>query len=172
MGKKKKGINPRKRINKKTKYYLIAFIVILIIIISVVVNGNRNKSHKESPNNENEGITLYDTNLGEYVKETEDGIKINTSEMLTTDKILDEYTITNIQLTAQSGITSLIATVENNSNETTKFTTITATFVDEEGKELYKAKGVIRSLGVGESAKLNISLSGNYVTAYNVKFSK
>lgn len=167
---KKEKRSKKRKLNKKAYYFLIAIVIIVIIIISVIVNGNKRKDITEE--NENNSITLYDTNLSEYVKETEDGIKINTSTMLTTDKILDEFTIKDIQLTFQAGITSLSATVTNNSDLTTSFSTIKVTFLDEKGKELSSAKGVIRSLGVGESTSLNISMSGNFVAAHSVKFSK
>jgi len=42
-------------------------------------------------------------------------------------------------------------------------------FKDE--NEICKVKGVIRALGIGETGKLNISMSGNFITAYDIKFS-
>lgn len=89
-----------------------------------------------------------------------------------TNKILDNLTITNIQLTYSSGVTSLTANVTNNSNTETPITTITTILKDENKKEICKAKGVVKALGSGETGRINISMSGNFITAYDIEFSK
>ena len=105
-------------------------------------------------------------------QETENGIKLNTSTFVNSDKIIDNLTITNIQLTYSSGVTSLTANVTNNSNIETPITTITTILKDENKKEICKAKGVVKALGVGETGRINISMSGNFITAYDIEFSK
>ena len=164
----KKGKQMETKSNK-LKIIILGTIILISIIAIVIVNVNKHKnSQNDNSKTNDEGITLYDTNLSEYVKETENGIKLN----INSDKILDNLTITNIQLTSNSGITSLIANVTNNSNSETPITTITAILVDEKRKEICNVKGVVRALGVGETGKLNISMSGNFITAYNIKFTK
>ena len=91
---------------------------------------------KDNSKENDEGISLYDTSISEYVKETEDGIKINTNALINSDKMLDNLTITNIQLIYNSGITSLTANVTNNSNVETPITTITAILKDEKEQEI------------------------------------
>lgn len=168
----KKGKQMETKSNK-LKIIILVTIILISIIAIVIVNVNKHKnSQNDNSKTNDEGITLYDTNLSEYVKETENGIKLNISPLINSDKILDNLTITNIQLTSNSGITSLIANVTNNSNSETPITTITAILVDEKGKEICNVKGVVRALGVGETGKLNISMSGNFITAYNIKFTK
>jgi hypothetical protein len=167
---KEKKQRHNKKLNKKI--YGIAILITICIIISIIIIQVNKKSKDMDDTQSEEGIELYDTSLSEYVKETDDGIKLNTSTLINSDKILDNLTITNIQLTSSAGITSLIADVTNNSDTETAITTITATLVDENGKQLCNVKGVIRALGVGETGKLNISMSGNFVTAYDIKFSK
>lgn len=153
--------------NKKLIFAIIGIIVLTCIIILFIIKKN---SVNNNLQNENEGLALYNTTLGEEIKETEYGTKINTSMQINTDRTLDNLTITNIQLTYNSGVTSLTANITNNSNEATSIKTITASLVDEENKEFCRVKGVIRALGVGETGKLNISMSGNYITAYNINF--
>ena len=99
--------------------FIIAGIILtcIIILILFMVNARRQKNNKDEEIKENnEGISLYNTTISEHVKETESGIKLNTSTFLNSDKILDNLTITNIQLTYSSGVTSLTANVTNNSN--------------------------------------------------------
>ena len=145
----------------------------IIILILFMVNARRQKNNKDEEIKENnEGISLYNTTISEHVKETESGIKLNTSTFVNSDKILDNLTITNIQLTYSSGVTSLTANVTNNSNTETPITTITTILKDENKKEICKAKGVVKALGSGETGRINISMSGNFITAYDIEFSK
>ena len=138
------------------------------IIYSGILSATGDIGYKEN----NEGISLYNTTISEYVKETENGIKLNTSTFVNSDKILDNLTITNIQLTYSSGVTSLTANVTNTSNNEIPITTITTILKDENKKEICKAKGVVKALGAGETGRINISMSGNFITAYDIEFSK
>lgn len=157
----------------KVKFIIAGIIIVICIIIALVVNINKKKGTLNDNIKEgSEGISLYDTSISEYVKETEDGTKLNTSMLINSDKMLDNLTITDIQLTYNSGMTSLTANVTNNSNMETPLTTITAILKDEKQKEICKVKGVIRALNIGETGRLNISMSGNFITAYNIEFSK
>lgn len=162
--------------NKKQhnlKFIISGIIIIICIVLVLIVKINSKKDELNDNSKENdEGISLYDTSISEYVKETEDGIKINTSALINSDKMLDNLTITNIQLIYNSGITSLTANVTNNSNVETPITTITAILKDEKEQEICNVKGVIRALKIGETGRLNISMSGNFITAYNIEFSK
>ena len=166
----------KKQNNKKQyklKLIIAGIIIIICIVLVLIVKFNKKKDELNDNSKENnEGISLYDTSISEYVKETEDGIKLNTSALINSDKMIDNLTITNIQLTYNSGITSLTANVTNNSNVETPITTITAILKDEKEQEICKVKGVIRALKIGETGRLNISMSGNFITAYNVEFSK
>ena len=157
----------------KAKFIIAGIIIIICIVIALIVNINKRKDTLNNNSKESdEGISLYDTSISEYVKETEDGIKLNTSALINSDKMLDNLTITDIQLTYDSGITSLTANVTNNSDIETPVTTITAILKDDKEQEICKVKGVVRALKIGETGRLNISMSGNFITAYNVEFSK
>lgn len=162
--------NKDKTKRKKKLYLLILGMIVIIIAIVLCIIISRNKKDEVVQENNSDGLTLFDTKLSEYVKETEDGVKINVSPKLNQDKKIGELQVTNIQLTAVGGITTLLADVTNNTTANTDLKNITAVFLDEKGKELFSAKGIVSALKVGASTRLNISMSSNYITAYDVEF--
>ena len=131
-----KGKRKIKKENNKKLYIIIAIIVIVIATICIININMKKQPTNDNLNNSNDGIALYNTTLGEYVKQTEDGIKLNTSDLVNSDKILGNLTITDIQLTYNSGITSLTAKVINNSDTETGISTITATLIDKDKNEI------------------------------------
>lgn len=163
-------MNRKERKENQNRKKLKIFIAILLIIISIIIITVISTKDKNNTPSDNEGITLYDTKLAEYVKETDNGTKINTSDQINTNKKIGELDATNIQLTESSGITTLVATVANNTSNSTGLTNIKAIFLDEKGNELYSARGIVSALNVGETTTLNISISSSYITAYDVKF--
>lgn len=159
---------------KKSKKIIILIIALTILIaiiavFSIIILKNKQNPKQENSENEDE-LKLYDTNVSTYVKETENGIKVNTNIELNQDKKIGEITVTGIQLTCQSGITTLLATATNNSTSNTSLQNIEVVFYNAEKKEIGKVKGIIEPLNVGQSTKLNISMSANYINAYNFEF--
>ncbi len=104
-----------------------------------------------------------------YVEEIEDGVKINKSTKLNEAKEIDGLTIANIQLTTESGMTTLLADVTNHSSAKTEVKSIEITLLNEDGAELTKVTGIINALDVGESTQLNIAMTSDYVNAYDFK---
>ena len=91
-----------KHMNKKKnqKIFLTIGIIIVCLVVFLIVKINKKTDETDNTQKDNnEGIALYNTALGDYVKETEEGIKINTSALINSDKILENLTITDIQLT-------------------------------------------------------------------------
>lgn len=154
---------------KKSKKIIILIVVLLIIIIAITTTIFIIKK-KKNPTEENQELALYDTKISEYVKETENGIKVNTNTQLNQEKKIDGLTVTGIQLTCKSGITTLNATVTNNTGASTKLQNVEAVFLDKDGKEFATAKGIVGALEIGASTTLNISMSSNYINAYDVAF--
>ena len=159
----------KRRSKKKIIIIIVIFAIIAITVTATIIILNKNKEYKEAEE-ESQQLTLYDTKLADYVKETEDGIKINTSRQLSQDKKIGELTVSGLQLTSKSGITTLIATVTNNTSENTKLQNIEVVFLSENKEELATAKGVVAPLNIGESTKINISMSSNYINAYDLEF--
>lgn len=140
-------------------------VVIIAIIGIVVMLVRNNQSEKTNGNVANgEGNTS-----NSYVEEIEDGVKINKSTKLNEAKEIDGLTIANIQLTTESGMTTLLADVTNHSSAKTEVKSIEITLLNEDGAELTKVTGIINALDVGESTQLNIAMTSDYVNAYDFK---
>lgn len=153
----------------RKKIFVIMSLIIIVIVVTIIIILKKNDNYEEDTQKLQE-LTLYDTNLSEYVKETEEGIKINTSTELNQKKSLGELSVSGIQLTSKSGIMTLIATATNNSSSDTSLKNFEVVLLNKEGEEIATAKGVVKSLKVGESTKINISMSSNGIRAYNLKF--
>ena len=167
---KRSKIKRRKSNHKKS---LIIFIVVLIIIVLLIyfITSKKQKKQQEQINQlieQSQELTITDSNLAEYVKETNDGTKINISPKINETKTIDGLEITNIQITSSNGVTTLIADVKNNTDTATALKNVLVKFLDQNGKELVSVNGIIMPLEIGQSTKLNVSLSSNYVTAYDI----
>lgn len=158
------------RKSKKIIVFTVILVLIIIAVISAIIIINQKRKNATGTDKGEQGLTLYDTNLSEYVKETENGIKVNTSIQLNQDKKIGELTVSGIQLTCKSGITTLIATVTNNTTTNTNLQNIEVAFLDKNGQEFATAKGIVEALEVGKSTKLNISMSANYINTYDITF--
>ena len=156
-----------KKINKKSKSMnMWVLMVVIIAIIGIVVMLVRNNQFEKTNGNvaNGEGNTS-----NSYVEEIEDGVKINKSTKLNEAKEIDGLTIANIQLTTESGMTTLLADVTNHSSAKTEVKSIEITLLNEDGAELTKVTGIINALDVGESTQLNIAMTSDYVNAYDFK---
>lgn len=170
----RKKENNKEKKTKKTKagrkkiVLTIIIAIVAILIITLIIRAVKNSLKEDEPvSEESSELTLLDTNLEEYVKETTSGIKINVSTALNQNKKVDGLDVTNIQLTSQNGVTTLLADVTNNTAESTSLKNVIITFLNEDGDELISVDGIIMGLEVGKSTKLNVSLSSNYVSAYD-----
>ena len=148
-------------------------IIGVIIIIACIVSANifLKKEIKNTKINENK-FEVYDSSISDYVKQTNDGTKINISPKINQDMKLNELDIKNIQLTCKNGITTLLADVLNNTNKDSEMKNINIKFLDENNKEIRTVNGYIPSLKIGETTKLNVSMSSNLIIAYDIKFSE
>ena len=148
-------------------------IIGVIIIIACIVSANifLKKEIKNTKINENK-FEVYDSSIADYVKQTNDGTKINISPKINQDMKLNELDIKNIQLTCKNGITTLLADVSNNTNKDSEMKNIKIKFLDENNKEIRTVSGYIPALKIGETTKLNVSMSSNLITAYDIEFSE
>ena len=160
--KKKSQNKSRKGKNNKKLIIIWTILIVLIIVVIAVIVYMKNKT------TDNEGYNEIQGNETEsYVEEIEDGIKINKSTKLNEAKEIEGLTISNIQLTTEGGMTTLLADVTNNSGVATQVKPVEITLVKEDGTEIAKVTGVINALDVGETAQLNISTTSDYVDAYD-----
>lgn len=157
----------KKNIKKTQKRNLIFVIIAIVVIALIIFIISLNKKSKQEENNTSNEIS---GNVAEsYVEEIDSGVKLNKSNKLNEAKEVEGLTIANIQLTAESGITTLLADVTNNSGSRTNAKTVKITLLDYEGNELTTVPGIIKELEVGETTQLNISLTSDYVNAYDFR---
>ena len=160
--KEEKGKSKRKSKNKNKKILIIGIIAIIIVVL-VIILVQRNKENSKESNTAGENV------VENYVEEIDSGVKLNKSNKLNEAKEVEGLTIANIQLTLDSGITTLLADVTNNSGSKTNAKTVQITLLDYEGNELTTVPGIIKELEVGETTQLNISLTSDYVNAYDFR---
>lgn len=146
-------------------------IIIIITVFIVCLKTLLKKDIDNAENSENEFV-LYNSSIADYVKTSEDGTKINISPKINQDMKLNELDIKNIQLTCKNGITTLLADVSNNTNKDSEMKNINIKFLDENNKEIRTVSGYIPALKIGETTKLNVSMSSNLIIAYDIKFSE
>ena len=167
----RRATKSKKRKLPKKKVILTTIILVIIIIIAYSITTKKQKKQQEQINQlieQSQELTITDSNLAEYVKETNDDTKINISPKINETKTIDGLEITNIQITSSNGVTTLIADVKNNTDTATALKNVLVKFLDQNGKELVSVNGIIMPLEIGQSTKLNVSLSSNYVTAYDI----
>lgn len=143
------------------KRNLIILGIISIVIIIILVNV-RNKSNEKSKQQNEEP----------YVQVLEDGTKLNTSSKLNTDRQLDQFQISNIQLTNQNGQTVLLANITNTSQTATEVTPVDIIILDQNGETLTSIIGVISPLKPGQSTQLNTGITSDYANAYDIQIVK
>ena len=143
--------------------------ILIIILVGVVIVGgllfakNANKEGKKEVVNKVEE---------QYVQVLEDGTKLNNSNKLSETKKIDGMEITGIQLAHQDGVSRVIATVTNKTNQDKGLTRVTLTLLDNKNNVLEKVNGLISPVKAGESVQLNIGLSADYANAYDFKIEK
>ena len=158
-----KRIKKSNKNNKMIKSIIVILIIILIVIGIIILVKNKNNNGNTS------NRTNQNTSIPSYVEEIDSGVKINKSTKLNEAKEISGYQITNIQLTTESGMTTLLADVTNNTANKTGVQMVDITLLDEDGKELTTVTGIIDELEAGEKTQLNIAMTSDYVNAYDFK---
>ena len=158
---------------KANKNYKLFFVIIIMVIVIFLIfkyarkNNSDNKSQNSAKNNATENGENYENNTSEYVKEIENGIMLNKSSKMGEDKKLGNLKISNTQLTTKNGMTTLLADVTNEGTSSTELKVITLKLLDESGNTLISLTGVIEALEPGKKTQLNISMTSDYIEAYD-----
>ena len=147
---------------KKSKLLIISIIAIVLIIITILVGIKINNSKSKITQEDNQEEEKVD-----YVKEVEDGIKLNRSSKLNEDKKIGNLKISNPQLTSKGGMTTLLANVINEGSSKTNIKVVGVNLLDESGETLISLTGVIEALEPGGETQLNISMTSDYIEAYD-----
>ena len=165
MEKEKSKNTTAKRVNRNNKkgtknVIIFIIIVLLVILLLFLIQRNNSKNNVNEGNNQNENS---------YIQEIEPGVKINNSTKLNEAKDVDGLLVTNIQLTTESGMTTLLADVTNNTGTVTNVQTVDITLIDYNGNELTTVTGIIDALEVGATTQLNIAMTSDYINAYDFR---
>ena len=126
MSKKKKGMKK----NEKIVILVLVIILIAVIIFAVVRNSSSDTEETETSSSTESSETELES-AGDYSVVLEDGTKLNTSTKLNEDKTLEGLEITDIQLTESEGVTQILATMTNTSDEVQGGYIATLTLLDE-----------------------------------------
>ena len=162
----------KKNRSKFRKIRIATCVTIIIIVLFIICLKTLLKKDIDNTENSEKEFVLYNSSIADYVKESENGTKINISPKINQDMKLNGLDIKNIQLTCKNGITTLLADVSNNTNKDSEMKNINIQFLDEDNKEIRTVNGYIPSLKIGETTKLNVSMSSNLIIAYDINFSE
>ena len=169
---KKKGMKK----NEKIVILVLVIILIAVIIFAVTRNSTSEAEEKTATSSTTESSETEEDDDeeedGEYVTTLEDGTKLNTSTKLNEDKTLDEIEITDIQLTESEGVTQILATMTNTSDEVQGGYIATLTLLDADGNTLVVLSPYIPEIEPGESSTLNASAVFDYSDAYDFTITK
>ena len=156
---------------KQNERILIGVLVLIlaIVLIVVMVNKNEEEGNAVSPNK----VNVEDQNMvDENVKTLKNGTRVNTSEELVKEKKVDELEITNIELKATGGITTLLADVKNPTNKDKESIKVKVEILDKTGKTIVTLRGKIDPVKAGKTVKLNIAATADVANAYDFKITK
>ena len=168
MSGKKKGMKK----NEKIVILVLVIILIAVIIFAAVRNSSSSDTEETETSSTAESSETELESAGDYSVVLEDGTKLNISEKLNEDKELDELEITDIQLTESDGVTQLLATVTNTSDEVQGGYIATLTLLDADGNALVVLSPYIEELEPDESTQLNVSAVFDYADAYDFTITK
>ena len=118
------------------------------------------------------GKEQQEVKVENYVEVLNDGTKLNKSNKLSETKKLDGMEITAIQLTNRNGVSRILATVTNKTNEEIKLTPVKLTLYDDKNQVLEEVNGLISPMKVGESVQLNVGITVDYANEYYLKIEK
>lgn len=159
----------------KKKKIIIGIIILLIATIIIVVAIKTAKGGKETKSPEPITETKQESQIKQvntYIGELSDGAKINTNAKVNEPSSLGDLSIDNIRLTLKNGITTFRANVTNNGTTKTELKNINLSLLDEEGKEIVNANGVITPIEASQSQELAISITSNYIDASSYKITE
>lgn len=159
----------------KKKKVIIGIVILMVVAIMAIIVFKKVNNKSKSGNEENTIVTNQMSQIEEvdnYKGKLSDGSYINTNAKVNEPSNLGDLYIDNIRLTLKNGVTSFRAMVTNNGENMVNFKNVTLTLLDENGKELVKAKGIIPQMEAGKSQELAISVTSNYLNACGYKITE
>lgn len=155
--------------NNGNKWIVILGLVIVIVLIITWVLVMENKKEETIENLNTQNTIANEEN---YVKELNDGTKINTSKALNNIKKYKNLEISNIQFTESNGMTVLLANVKNNGTTRHEAEIVKIEILDRNGNVITDGKPVIGNIEPGETIQLNASITGNVANAKDFRINE
>ena len=152
-------VNNNKKMTVKEKRQLFIILCVIVIAIAAVVAFFMIK--KVSNKDKVRENTKMENNL-----------EVNVSNKVIGDKKVDELLIKNMQVQREADITYIYADVYNNSDKEQGDYNIYISMLDKDGKEIIGFGNSIPLIKPGESTKINIGSTDDFVNAYECKITK
>lgn len=160
---------------KKKEKVWIAILVIITLVVIIFAVTRKGKNNDNVPSNV--GTTLTDgevENLEEpvvekYVELGEDGTKVNTSEALKTNKVVNNVEFSDIQLSQKDGETLLTAVIKNTGSTPNELFSVNITLVDDAGQDIITVGGLVAPLDAGATGQFETSMALDFANAYDFR---
>ena len=165
---------------KKMIIILIIIAVVVIIVLNIFAKANTKPQNEQTntgtiignvTGEEQKNETQREEKKDEYVQVLQDGSKLNISDNIAKDKILDGLVISNIQLKAEGKTTRLLADIENKTGETTKDKMVKIEVLEKSGKIIASVRGFIDPIEARGKGKLNVYIPADVSNAYDIRIS-
>lgn len=155
---------------KKKEKLLIA--VLIVITVIVIIFARMKKDDKEQLTNQGTPVTDGTSEIiveEKYVTTSEDGTKVNTSEALRSNKVVNGVEFSDIQLTQKSGETVLTATVKNTGSAATEMFAVDITLIDDAGQDIVTVGGLVAPMEAGATSTFETSMTLDYANSYDFR---
>lgn len=148
--------------NRKKIILLVAIIAIIILTVIIWKAFSKEEVPQEPTTNQ----------IEEFVEKRENGQKVNTSQQVAQEKIVEELTIKEIKVTSLNNVTTITANVSNNTQTEKKGFYIQITAVNKNGEKIATCEGIIDTIQAGKTVTLNVRATSDFANAYDLQFSK
>ncbi len=161
---------------KKNEKLLIAVLVIITLVV-IIFAATRSKDNSNENALSNAGTTvtggdvenLEEPVVEKYVSTSEDGTKVNTSEALKANKVVNGVEFSDIQLTQKSGETMLTATVKNTGSAAVEMFAVDITLIDDAGQDIVTVGGLVAPMEAGATSTFETSMTLDYANSYDFR---
>lgn|SRR5574344_889604 len=153
---------------KGKKTGLLVILIIVIVVVTIIISINVKTNKKE----EGQATNNTTTNTEEYVQVVNNDIKLNVSNKLQEAKKIDGIEISNIQLTEQGGMTTLLADAKNTTSAAAGDFPVKINLLDKNGNTVVTLNAYIQKLTAGQSAQFSASITFDYANVYDFTVEK
>lgn len=157
---------------KKNEKTLIAVLVVITIIVIMFAATRKNDDDEVTTNGGPavvDGVNEIVEVEEKYVVTSNDGTKVNTSDALKSNKVVNNVEFSDIQLSQRNGETLLTATLKNNGSTANELFTVKITLIDDAGKDIVTFDSLVSPMEAGATATFETSMTLDYANAYDFR---